>query len=93
VSTVARAGEVVLVGMGGDEVRLPLSYVQDRELVVTGASRFANTWPIAIRLVAAGRVDLDAMVTGHYGLVEVESVLTAARSDPTVVKAVVRLRE
>jgi hypothetical protein len=33
------------------------------------------------------------MVTGHYGLAEVESVLTAARSDPTVVKAVVRPRE
>jgi L-iditol 2-dehydrogenase len=93
VSTVARAGKVVLVGMGGDEVRLPLSYVQDRELVVTGAFRYANTWPTAISLAAAGRVDLDAMVTGHYGLAEVESALTAARSDPTVVKAMVRPRE
>jgi L-iditol 2-dehydrogenase len=93
VSTVARAGKVVLVGMGGDEVRLPLSYVQDRELVVTGAFRYANTWPTAISLVAAGRVDLDGMVTGHYGLAEVESALTAARSDPTVVKPVVRPRE
>jgi L-iditol 2-dehydrogenase len=93
VSTVARAGKVVLVGMGGDEVRLPLSYVQDRELVVTGAFRYANTWPTAISLVAAGRVDLDAMVTGHYGLAEVESALTAARSDPTVVKAIVRPRD
>jgi L-iditol 2-dehydrogenase len=93
VSTVARAGKVVLVGMGGDEVRLPLSHVQDRELVVTGAFRYANTWPTAIGLVASGRVDLDAMVTGHYGLAEVESALTAARSDPTVVKAVVRPRE
>jgi L-iditol 2-dehydrogenase len=93
VSTVARAGKVVLVGMGGDEVRLPLSYVQDRELVVTGAFRYANTWPTAINLTAAGRVDLDAMVTGHYGLAEVESALTAARSDPTVVKAIVRPRD
>jgi L-iditol 2-dehydrogenase len=93
VSTVARAGKVVLVGMGGDEVRLPLSYVQDRELVVTGAFRYANTWPTAINLAAAGRVDLDAMVTGHYGLAEVESALTAARSDPTVVKAIVRPRD
>jgi L-iditol 2-dehydrogenase len=93
VSTVARAGKVVLVGMGGDEVRLPLSYVQDRELVVTGAFRYANTWPTAIGLAAAGRVDLDAMVTGHYGLADVEAALTAARSDPTVVKAMVRPRD
>src|SRR5437667_53003 len=67
VSTLARAGRVVLVGMGGDEVRLPLSYVQDRELVITGAFRYANTWPTAIELAASGRVDLDSMVTGHFG--------------------------
>ena len=90
VSVMARAGTVVLVGMGGDEVRLPLSYVQDRELVVTGAFRYANTWPTAIELAAAGRVDLDSMVTGHFGLSEVESALTASRSDPTAIKVMVR---
>lgn len=89
VRTVARAGRVVLVGMGSDEVRLPLSYVQDRELVITGAFRYANTWPTAIRLAASGRVDLDSMVTGRYGLDDVEAALTAARSDPTMVKAIV----
>jgi L-iditol 2-dehydrogenase len=62
--------------MGGDEVRLPLSYVQDRELVVTGAFRYANTWPTAIGLAASGRVDLDSMVTGHVGLADVEHALT-----------------
>jgi L-iditol 2-dehydrogenase len=90
VGTVARAGRVALVGMGGDEVRLPLTYLQDRELTVTGAFRYANTWPIAIDLAASGRVDLDRMVTGHYGLEDVGTALTAARQDPTVIKAVVR---
>ena len=72
IRTVARAGRVVLIGMGGGELTLPLSYVQDRELVVVGAFRYANTWPAAISLVASGRVDLDSLVTGHYGLDEVE---------------------
>jgi L-iditol 2-dehydrogenase len=90
VSILARAGRVILVGMGGDTVQLPLSYVQDRELTVTGAFRYANTWPIAIQLAASGRVDLDSMVTGHYGLDDVEAALTASRSDPTTVKAIVR---
>jgi L-iditol 2-dehydrogenase len=89
VSSVARAGTVVLVGMGGDEVRLPLSYLQDRELVVTGAFRYANTWPTAIQLAASGRVNLDSMVTGHYGLHDVEQALTASRSDPSMIKAMV----
>jgi L-iditol 2-dehydrogenase len=90
VNTMARAGSVVLVGMGGDTVQLPLSYVQDRELTITGAFRYANTWPTAIQLAASRRVDLDAMVTGHYGLRDVEAALTASRDDPTSIKAIVR---
>jgi threonine dehydrogenase-like Zn-dependent dehydrogenase len=72
------------------QVRLPLAYVQDHELMLTGAFRYANTWPTAIQLVASGRVDLDSLVTGHYGLHDVEAALTASRSDPTTVKAIVR---
>ena len=87
--TVARAGRVVLVGMGADELPLPLPYVQDHELVLTGAFRYANTWPTAIALAASGQVDLDALVTGRYGLDQVEDALTAARRDPTTVKPVV----
>jgi L-iditol 2-dehydrogenase len=90
IRTVARAGRVVLVGMGSDELTLPLPYVQDHELVLTGAFRYANTWPTAIELVASGRVDLDRLVTGHYGLDDVEQALTAARRDPATVKPVVR---
>jgi L-iditol 2-dehydrogenase len=84
-----RAGRAVLVGMGGDEVPLPLSVVQERELEVTGTFRYANTWPTAIALVSAGRVDLDSLVTGHYALAEAEASLTVGRSDPTSVKVVV----
>ncbi len=90
IRTVARAGRVVLIGMGGDELTLPLPYVQDRELVLLGAFRYANTWPTAIALVAAGRVDLDVLVTGHYGLDDVSDALTAGRRDPTTVKTMVR---
>ncbi len=89
IRTVAPAGRVVLVGMGGDELPLPLSYVQDRELKVLGAFRYAGTWPTAIDLAASGSVELDALVTGHYGLDEVEAALTAAARDPAAVKAVV----
>ena len=85
-----RAGRAVLVGMGGDEVPLPLSVVQERELELTGTFRYANTWPTAIALVTSGRVDLDRLVTGTYGLASAAEALTAGRRDPHSVKAVVR---
>lgn len=90
VTALARAGRAVLIGMGGDEVRLPLSHLQDRELVLTGSFRYANTWPTAIALAASGRVELDRLVTGRYGLDQVEQALEATARDPEAVKSIVR---
>jgi L-iditol 2-dehydrogenase len=90
VRTLARAGRAVLVGMGGDEIPLPLSYVQEHELEVTGTFRYANTWPTAIALAASGRVDLDRLVTGRYGLAQVEAALVSGLRDRASVKAIVR---
>lgn len=89
VATVARAGRAVLVGMGGDEIPLPLSHVQNNEIELTGTFRYANTWPTAIALAASGRVDLDRLVTGHFGLAETEKALTSGTTDPNAVKAVI----
>ena len=89
VRLVRPAGSVVLVGMGADELRLPLGVIQQRELLITGTFRYANTWPTAIALAASGRVSLDDLVTGEYGLADTEQALTAGR-DPHSVKAVVR---
>jgi L-iditol 2-dehydrogenase len=92
VRRVGRAGRVVLVGMGGDEVTLPLAHVQQHELVVTGTFRYANTWPTATSL-AAGDVELDRLVTHRFGLGEVDDALTVTGRDPTAVKPVVRPQE
>lgn len=86
---VGRAGRVVLIGMGGDEIPLPLAHVQGFELEVTGTFRYANTWPTAIALAAGGDVDLDRLVTHRFGLAEVGQALTIAKTDPSVIKPVV----
>lgn len=89
IRTVARAGRVVLVGMGGDEMTLPVAHVQTFEIEVTGTFRYANTWPTAIALASSGAVDLDRLVTHRFGLEQVEQALTVAQRDGTAVKAVV----
>ena len=53
----------MLVGSGAESMELPTQLIQNRELILTGVFRYANTWPEAIALVESGRVDLDAMVT------------------------------
>ncbi|MFI2186963.1 NAD(P)-dependent alcohol dehydrogenase [Streptomyces sioyaensis] len=89
IRTVARAGRVALIGMGGDEAPLPVSRVQHHELEVTGVFRYAHTWPAATALVQSGAVRLDSLVSHSYGLAEAESALTVATHDATAVKAVV----
>ncbi len=84
------AGIVVVVGMGpGEETSIPLAFVQTREITLTGTFRYANTYPAAIELAATGKVDLDAIVTGYYGLENTEEALQASRKDPGNVKPMV----
>lgn len=90
IRAVDRAGRAVLVGMGGDDVTLPVSTLQQREIELTGVFRYANTWPVAIALVETGRVELDRLVTGGYGLDRTEEALTAGERDEHAVKVVVR---
>ncbi|MFG1814695.1 NAD(P)-dependent alcohol dehydrogenase [Kribbella sp. NPDC049174] len=89
IRALAPAGRAVLVGMGGDELPLPLSYVQEHEIQVTGTFRYANTWPTAIELVASGRIDLDRLVTSRHGLEQAPEALAASRRDPAAIKAIV----
>ncbi|MGI8909774.1 MAG: NAD(P)-dependent alcohol dehydrogenase [Rubrobacteraceae bacterium] len=84
------AGTAVVVGMGpGETANVPLALVQTKEIWLTGTFRYANTYPAAISLAATGRVDLDAIVTGHFGLEDTDSALQASRKDPANVKPMV----
>ena len=82
-------GHVVLVGMGESEIALPIPVIQNNELKITGVFRYANTWPTAIELVRSQKVDLDSMVTGRYGLRDVELALRST-NDPATLKSVVK---
>jgi L-iditol 2-dehydrogenase len=90
ISVLRPAGVVVLVGMGEDQISLPLELIQQRELWVTGTFRYAGVYPAAIALAAQGRVDLEAMVTGRFGLDQIDAALRSSRDDAATVKSVVK---
>ena len=88
--SVGPAGVAVVVGMGPEEESsIPLAFIQNREITLTGTFRYANPYPAAIELAATGKVDLEAIITGHYGLEEAEAALLAGQRDPGNVKAMV----
>lgn len=86
-------GTAVLVGLGpeGDQP-LPVGHLQTRELTVTGTFRYANTYPEAIALAAAGRVALDDLVGARLPLSEAERALHTGRRTPSVIKTMVAVR-
>jgi len=88
IRAVGPAGKVILVGLGADDVELPVSYIQNREIWLSGVFRYTNTWPLAIQLIADGKVDLDILVTGRFPLAESEEALKAGKQ-PGQLKAVV----
>ncbi|WP_328292857.1 NAD(P)-dependent alcohol dehydrogenase [Kineococcus sp. NBC_00420] len=89
VEVLAPAGRAVLVGMGADELPLPVPLVQGRELTITGIFRYANTYPTALSLIASGAVDTTPLITHRFPLAETEAALTLARRDARSLKAVV----
>lgn len=85
---VAPGGWVVLVGTGAEEMELPLSVIQARELNVTGVFRYVDTWPAATAIAASGEASLDALVTARYGLNQVREALESGQQ-PGGMKSIV----
>jgi L-iditol 2-dehydrogenase len=88
IKAVGPAGRVVLVGMGAEDYALPVGYIQNMEITVTGVFRYTDTWPAAIHLVSSGQIDLDALVTGRYDLEHVADALDSD-TEPTSLKSIV----
>ena len=88
-AALAPAGRFALVGMGADSVALDVPLVQGRELTITGVFRYADTYPLALRLIASGAVDVDAVITHRFAIEDTEDALTLARRDHESLKAIV----
>lgn len=82
------AGTAVMVGLGPENMTLPVQDIMTKELIVTGMFRYVNTWPQVIAYAQQPTIDLDAMVTAEYDLDHVEEALSSD-ADPTSMKSVV----
>lgn len=82
-------GRAAMVGMPKQDVSLALSRLNVRELTIGLVNRYAHTWPLAIELVASGRVDVASLVTHRFPLERTADAIMLARNVPDSVKAVI----
>ncbi len=81
-----RGGTLVLVGTLPEEVTLPANLIMSKQLKVFGSFRFAHVFEKALTMVAAGKIDLDGMVTDTYGFDAVPQAMQRALSKDKVMK-------
>lgn len=82
-------GRAAMVGMPKEDVTLALSRLNVNELTISLVNRYAHTWPLAIELVASGRVDVASLVTHRFPLGDTADALTLAKHVPDSVKAII----
>ncbi|XP_055905720.1 sorbitol dehydrogenase [Eupeodes corollae] len=72
-------GCVVIVGMGGNESKLPLINACAREVDIRGVFRYCNDYSTALALVASGKVDAKRLVTHHFDITETAKAFETSR--------------
>ncbi len=82
-------GRAAMVGLPKQDVSLPLSRLNVKEITLSLVNRYAHTWPTAIALVASGRVDVGPLVTHRFALEETADALTLASRIPDSMKAII----
>ncbi|CAH1958616.1 unnamed protein product [Acanthoscelides obtectus] len=76
----AKAGKVVLVGLGKFEMNLPLTSALIKEVDIRGVFRYNNDYPTAIEMVRSGRINVKPLITHHYRLEETLQAFETAKT-------------
>lgn len=75
-------GTVCLVGMAAGLSNVPLTYAITKELIITTSLRYANSYQLALSLIAEGKVDPRPMITHRFDLEQaLEAFETVKRGD------------
>jgi L-iditol 2-dehydrogenase len=78
---VRRGGRFCQMGLYGRAIPLDMDVVCYKELKVTGSNATVpEVWPRAVRLLAEGKIDAQALITHRYPLEQWEEALATVRN-------------
>jgi len=88
-----KGSTVVLVGYSSSgKMTLPMSLALDKELCFKTVFRYRHIYPMAIRAVASGKVNIGGIVTNEYTLDQIaEGLEQCVHNKAEVVKAVIKI--
>jgi threonine dehydrogenase-like Zn-dependent dehydrogenase len=78
----AAGSRVVWVGMGADEVAIPLGSAQPKEQSFYTIFRYANCYPMALSLIEQGSVEPRPLISRRFEFPQVQAALEFAGSHP-----------
>ena len=70
---------MVCVGLGAEQVKLPIVHAAVHEIDIRGIFRYANCYPAAISMVASGKINVKPLVTHRYNLKDAIKAFETAR--------------
>ncbi len=82
----ARGGTVVQIGTLPQQVTAPFNLVMANELRVLGSFRFAGGFQVGAALLAAGRIEVESLISAVLPLAQAPAALEQAAGDPAALK-------
>ena len=84
---IRRGGRIVQVGMlASGTTPVPVNLLQAREIELVGAFRATDEFRLAVELIVAGKIDVSAILSGTYPLMQAATALELAGDRSKVVK-------
>ncbi|KAL3682545.1 hypothetical protein R1sor_000567 [Riccia sorocarpa] len=86
-------GMVCLIGMGENDMNLPLTGAAAREVDIRGVFRYRNTYPLCINLLATGKVNVKPLITHRFGFSQedVENAFKTSAAGGSAIKVMFNL--
>ncbi len=93
VDVVKKGANIVLVGYSkSGEMTLPVSKILDKELTIKTVFRYRHIYPIAIKAVADGKINLKGIVSDVFDFDHVQEAMDKSVKDKSnIVKSVIKI--